>query len=166
MPGHGLFSDATLNALENAGWTPEREIDISSWMRELSQQGYQCNSAVAVALRSFGGLCLEPVNREGPNFSNDEPLNVDPILAGSGHLALADELRREIGGDWFPFAEWLSYSSVFVERSGWVVATGLGLIWELGSSVNDAVEFALLAHRPLRCIKVLDGGKPYPSNPE
>lgn len=108
---------------------------------------------------------IPPVNGEGPNFSNGEPLNVDPILAGSGHRVLADELTEHLGGAWFPFAEWLSYSSVFVRGDGRVVATGLGWIWELGHSVPDAIEFALMAHRPLKCLAVLaPGAKPWPAS--
>lgn len=75
--------------------------------------------------------------------------------AGSGHYEFAAELEEALGGGWYPLGEWLSYSSVFVDRSGWTVATGLGWIWDLGPSVADAIEFALMAHRPLKCLKVV-----------
>jgi hypothetical protein len=157
------FSGPARAALAAAGWTPAREVDISSWLAELGAQGYRVSEVAAAALRSFGGITAGPVNTEGPNFTNDEPLSVDPILAGSGHRALAEELERELGGNWFPLGEWLSSSSVFVNDAGWTVATGLGWIWELGHSVHEAIEFALMADRPLRCLKVLTpGAKPWP----
>ena len=157
------FSEEVVAELEAAGWEPGRALDISGWIDELGAQGYHLSDVVAAALRTYGGLELGPVNTVGPNFSNDEPLNIDPILAGSGHYALAEELQRELGATWYPFGEWLSYSSVFVSQDGWTVATGMGWIWELGASVEDAIEFALMAHHPLRCIKVLTpGAQPWP----
>lgn len=157
------FSAPVLAELEAAGWTPDRSIDIPAWIEELEPQGYRLSEPAGAALRSFGGLEFGPINRTGPNFSNDEPFNIDPILAGSGHYALAEELEREIGGSWFPLGEWLSHSSVFISDRGRVVATGLGWIWDVGSSMEDAIEFALMAHRPLRCLKALSpGAKPWP----
>jgi hypothetical protein len=157
------FPDPVLAELESAGWTPDRKYAVSSWVDELGSQGYHLTEIAAAALGSYGGLELNPVNTEGPNFSNEEPLILDPILAGSGHYALAEELERELGGSWYPLGEWLSRASVFVSTSGWTVATGLGWIWELGSSVDDAIEFALMAHRPLVCLRVLSpGAKPWP----
>lgn len=160
-PAH--FSATVLGALRQAGWRPDRSVDTAHWIDVLEREGYQANEAATAALGSFGGLVIEPVNTEGPNFRNVEPLDVDPILAGSGHRVLADELTGALGGQWFPFAEWLSSSSVFVRGDGWVVATGLGWIWELGRGVPDAIEFAVTAHRPLRCLAVLaPGAQPWP----
>jgi hypothetical protein len=157
------FGPAVTRALLTAGWTPGRERDISGWTGPLAAEGYHLSDAAAAGLRSFGGLVIPPVTIAGPYFANDEPLNVDPLVAGSGHHELAEELTRFLGGDWYPFAEWLSYASVFVERSGWTVATGLGWIWELGRSVHEAVEFAALADRPLRCLAVTSPGiEPWP----
>ena len=157
------FSRRVLAALEAAGWTPSRVRDISVWDEELRPQGYQLTNVAASALRTYGGLELAPINADGPNFSNDEPLNFDPILGGSGHYVFAEELERELGGTWYPLGEWLSYSSVFVSQDGWTVATGMGWIWELGASVEEAIEFALVAHHPLRCLRVLTpGAKPWP----
>lgn len=163
---HGL-TEPVIGALKSAGWTPGRNWDISAWVEELGSQGYKISDVAEAALKSYGNLELGPLNTNGPNFSNDDPFLFDPILAGSGHYPLARELGKELGGSWYPLGEWISNASVFVNRSGWVVATGLGWIWELGSSVEDALDFALRAHRPLICLKVLDpGGKPWPPQPE
>ncbi|QKV78095.1 SUKH-3 domain-containing protein [Amycolatopsis sp. Hca4] len=160
------FPDAVLHALEQAGWHPGRCLDISAWEAELAAEGYRLRPVAAGALRSFGGLQLPPVNRAGPNFANDEPLTVDPIAAGAGHHELARELASELGGNWYPLGEWLSSASVFVEDSGRVVATGLGWLWELGESVEEAIVFALTAHRPLTSLRVVaPGAPPWPPGP-
>jgi SUKH-3 immunity protein of toxin-antitoxin system len=161
--GEYHFSDPVRAELKSAGWTPGRKFDISDWVDELGDEGYRLTEVAAAALTSYGGLELGPINVHGPNFSNDDPLIFDPILAGFGHYVLAEELERELGGTWYPLGEWLSSASVFVDWNGWTVATGMEWIWELGSSVEEAVEFALMAHRPLVCLRVLSPGvKPWP----
>ncbi|WP_166664485.1 SUKH-3 domain-containing protein [Actinophytocola oryzae] len=149
--------------LKAAGWSPERRYDVSQWTAALSDEGYRESAVATAALVSYGGLELNPTNSEGPNFGNYEPLIFDPILAGSGHYALAEELQRELGGSWYPLGEWITSASVFVDTNGWTVATGMDWIWELGASVEDAIEFALAAHRPLICLRVLNpNSDPWP----
>src|SRR3569833_1694417 len=156
------FPEKVVCVLSRSGWTRDRFVDISEWEGELGALGYLLIPIAAMALRSFGGLTFSPVNAQGPNFSNDEPLTVDPVLAGSGHFELATDLTAELGGNWYPFGEWLSFSSVFVEDSGRVVATGVGWKWELGESVGAAIAFALATARPLKCLRVLTpGAKPW-----
>jgi hypothetical protein len=157
------FSSQVQAELEGAGWTPDRSVPVADWVAELDGQGYRTSSIALEVLGAFGGLSMGPVNTAGPNFENDEPLTIDPIAAGSGHRVLAVELETALGGNWYPIGEWLSVSSVFVDDDGWVVATGLGWIWELGLSVEDAIEFALMANHPLKCLKVLSvGADPWP----
>jgi len=140
-------------------WLPDRHLLM---VEVLDREGYRLSEVASRALREYGGLEIPPANENGPNFTNDEPLTVDPTL-GSGFYALAEKLANELGDDWYPFGEWLSYSSVFVSTSGWLVATGLGWIWEFGKSVEESIEFAIMAHRPLRCLKVLTpGAEPWP----
>ena len=109
-------------------------------------------------LQAFGSLSIPPANLEGPNFSNDEPLTFDPILVGSGHYEAAAELSRELGGNWYPIGEWLGYSSVFTDVDGHMVATGLGWIWELGRTAEEAIDQAIFARRSLVCLKTLTPG--------
>ena len=157
------FSAEVREELKNAGWTAARSVPLGDWIAELGGQGFRISTIAAEALGAFGGLSMVPVNTVGPNFANDEPLTIDPILAGSGHRELALELEASIGGNWYPIGEWLSFSSVFIEDTGWVVATGLGWIWELGPSIEEAIEFALMANHPLKCLRVLsDGAEPWP----
>jgi hypothetical protein len=157
------MSAASLNAIRAAGWDENRNLDISDWVDLLAAQGYEINEPARRVLGAFGGLLVIPVNEVGPNFENGEPLNFDPIDAGFGHHLLAEELHDALSGNWYPIGEWLSFSSVFVNDAGWTVATGLGWIWELGRTVEEAIDLALLAHLPLVCLKVLaPGAEPWP----
>ncbi|WP_329076590.1 SUKH-3 domain-containing protein [Streptomyces niveus] len=114
-------------------------------------------------LAAVGGLSIDPTNRVGPNFHNDEPFNLDPLAAGSGQRALAVEVETVLGGDYFPIGEWLSYSSVFLESRGRVVAAGMGWMWELGPTFEESLELAVCANRPLVCLHSDPGLEPWPS---
>ncbi|GLY24029.1 hypothetical protein Misp04_37610 [Micromonospora sp. NBRC 101691] len=137
-------------------------MDAGPWIDSLRRQGYVSHSKAEEVLVALGGLVIEPVNQSGPNFSNDEPFNFDPLSAGVGQRGLALEIEGVLGGHYFPVGEWLSYSSVFVESGGRVVAAGLGWIWEMGRTVEGAVELAVYADRPLVCLHSDAGLEPWP----
>lgn len=149
-------------ALYDSGWHPQRRVDTTSWLATLTREGYEPNSAAEDILIMLGGLVVEPISHSGPNFSNDEPLSFDPISAGVGQRALALDIEAALGGRYFPIGEWLSYSSVFIEASGRVVAAGLGWVWGMGSTFEEALELAICANRPLVCLHSDPGLDPWP----
>ena len=156
------LSQVTLRALVASGWSRGRTVDSDQWVKPLESEGYRVHSLAQEVLTEMGGLSVEPTNRVGPNFTNDEPCNFDPFAAGSGQRALAMEVESVLGGQYFPIGEWLSYSSVFIEAGGRVVAAGMGWIWELGSTFEESLELAVCAARPLRCLHSDPGLDPWP----
>ncbi|WP_078960622.1 SUKH-3 domain-containing protein [Streptomyces sp. NRRL WC-3618] len=158
------LSQATLGALSASGWSPGRTVESDQWVKPLEGEGYRVHSLAEEVLAKLGGLSVEPINRVGPNFTNDEPYNFDPFAAGSGQRALAMEVESVLGGQYFPIGEWLSYSSVFIEAGGRVVAAGMGWIWELGSTFEESLELAVCAGRPLLCLHSDPGLDPWPPN--
>jgi hypothetical protein len=159
------LSEDLLGALVASGWSVGRKVDAGQWMKPLEGEGYRAHSLAEGVLAAVGGLSIDPVNRVGPNLSNDEPYNFDPFAAGSGQRDLVEEVESVLGGDYFPIGEWLSYSSVFVEAGGRVVAAGMGWIWELGSTFEDSLELAVCGKRPLVCLHSDPGLDPWP-NPD
>ncbi|GAA1936853.1 hypothetical protein GCM10009716_49090 [Streptomyces sodiiphilus] len=155
------LSENLLHALVAAGWSAEN-VDASQWVQPLEREGYRSHPLAKEILAAVGGLSVEPVNRIGPNFNNDEPYNFDPFAAGSGQCDLAREVEGALGGSYFPIGEWLSYSSVFVEARGQVVAAGMGWIWELGFTFEDSLELAVCASRPLIWLHSDPGLAPWP----
>lgn len=158
----GSLSEDLLGALIASGWSVGRKVDGSQWLEPLEDEGYRSHPLAEEILTALGGLSIDPTNRIGPNFRNDEPYNFDPIAAGSGQRDLARQVESVLGGDYFPIGEWLSYSSVFVEARGRVVATGMGWIWELGPTFEDSLELAVCASRPLACLYSDPGLDPWP----
>ncbi|MEU0248282.1 SUKH-3 domain-containing protein [Streptomyces sp. NPDC006235] len=156
------LSQELLGALAASGWSAERSVAAGQWVDPLEREGYRCHPWAEEVLTTLGGLSIEPINRVGPNFSNDEPYNFDPFAAGAGQRQLAAEVERVLGGEYFPIGEWLSYSSVFIESGGRVVAAGMGWIWELGSTFEESLELAVCANRPLICLYSDPGLAPWP----
>ncbi|MFG2146855.1 SUKH-3 domain-containing protein [Streptomyces sp. NPDC048696] len=157
-----LLRQDLLEALSASGWSAQRSVDTSQWVEPLESEGYRVHPLAEEVLATMGGLSIEPINRVGPNFTNDEPFNFDPLAAGSGQREMAMEVEGILGGSYFPLGEWLSYSSVFVESQGRVIATGMGWIWELGSTFEEALELTVCADRPLVCLHSDPGLDPWP----
>ncbi|MFV2083557.1 SUKH-3 domain-containing protein [Micromonospora sp. LOL_021] len=151
-----------LRALGSSGWSAKRAIDVRQWIEPLSNEGYRAHALAIAVLSALGGLSVEPANKVGPNFANDEPYNFDPFAAGAGQRALAVEVETVLGGQYYPIGEWLSYSSVFLESKGRVVAAGMGWFWEMGSSFEESLELAICANRPLLCLYSDPGVAPWP----
>ncbi|GAB3279733.1 hypothetical protein GCM10027589_06470 [Actinocorallia lasiicapitis] len=158
------ISDDLLEALRSSGWSPERAIDTGPWISSLEAEGYRAHPLAVKILANMGGLVVDPLVAAGPNFNNDEPFNIDPIAAGSGQRQMALEVEEALGGSYFPIGEWMSYSSVFVEVGGRVIATGMGWIWELGNSFEEALELAISGSRPLICLHSDPGLDPWPGS--
>ncbi|MEU4162123.1 SUKH-3 domain-containing protein [Actinoplanes sp. NPDC026670] len=156
------FGSDLLAALTASGWSAARSVDPGQWVEPLLREGHRLHPLAEEVITSFGGLSIPPVNEHGPNFSNHEPFSVDPLAAGAGQLTLVAEVERVLGGQYFPIAEWLSYSSVFLDAGGRVIAAGMGWFWELGTSFEQALELAVLANRPLICRYSDPGVDPWP----
>jgi hypothetical protein len=70
-----------------------------------------------------------------------------------------------VGGDYYPVGWWLSYSHVFVNRAGLMVANASGLVWELGPTPVAGLEMAVRAHRPLICLHSRPDQRAWPTAP-
>ena len=151
-----------LTALGESGWSPQRKVDIAQWVKPLEGEGYRIHPLAEEVLGTLGGLSVAPINESGPNFTNGDPFTFDPLAAGAGQRGMAIEVESVLGGSYFPIGEWLSYSSVFVEAGGRVVATGMGWIWELGPTFEEALALAVRADRPLVCLHSDPGLDPWP----
>ncbi|GIF42560.1 SUKH-3 domain-containing protein [Actinoplanes xinjiangensis] len=155
----GADLKATLSV---AGWAPDRRVDVTPWVVPMEREGYRVHDLARDVLSSLGGLSVDPVKREGPNFVNDEPFNFDPFLAASGQLEIVTRLEQLLGGSYSPLGEWTNYLSVYIESRGRVVMVGGGYIWELGRNLEEALRLALFAERRLVCLHSEPEVEPWP----
>lgn len=153
---------STVSALRLAGWRPERRADLSAVIPPLEAQGYMASPIIKEFLEAILGLSVEPACEVGPNFSNDEPLLVDPAGVGKRDRGEAAAIGTKIGGEWFPVGWWLSYCHVFMEQKGAVAAYANGMIWSLGGAPCEGLDLMISASRPLVCVYTPKGMKPWP----
>jgi hypothetical protein len=151
-----------LKALAASGWYPGRTADIESTLSRLTKVGYRATPLAVELLTSVLDLRIDPLNEQGPNFVNSEPLLIDPIGVGSRHVDEARRVGAVLGDELFPVGWWLSYSHVYLGSSGALVAYSSGLVWGLGDTPRDGIEFAVRAHRPLVCLHAEGGTTPWP----
>ena len=136
-------------ALERAGWHDERRVDPAKWIGPLEGEGFLFHDLARSVLARFGGLRIEP-----PFSDRGEPLVFDPLHASSGWVGLADMLVEDYGEIYSPICEWSEQYQTYLGETGHVIALGPGWDWELGTSVDELFEFAILKSHGLKCIKV------------
>ncbi|WP_093526435.1 SUKH-3 domain-containing protein [Streptomyces sp. PalvLS-984] len=159
-PHHGLSSPVR-EALLAAGWRPGRSVDVSDTIARLTLSGYVIHENFISFVREFWGLEIRPALAAGPNFMNDEPYWVSPDR-GVRYLDEALLLEDVFGENHNPVGWWLSSSHVFMGASGSVRAYLDGLVWELGETPFEALEFAVRPTRPLVCAWSSPGRRSWP----
>ncbi|MEH0986168.1 SUKH-3 domain-containing protein [Micromonospora sp. CPCC 205556] len=136
-------------ALAERGWSSERRVDIADHASRLSRLGYRLDDRTIEVLASLVGLRVGPVVVRGVDFQNDEPFIVDPLGVGTRNRDECRRLERMFGTTFSPLGWWLCRSHVYFGASGLVVAALPGVIWHLGDTLDEAIEFMLSANRPL-----------------
>ncbi|MGS2590061.1 SUKH-3 domain-containing protein [Streptomyces hebeiensis] len=137
-----------VQALRDAGWYSQRRVNAAPWLESLRQEGYVPNSKAEEILASLGGLVIEQIAKCGPNFSNDEPFNFDPISAGAGQRGLALEIEAALGGHFFR-----SVNGSVIQVSSWrpvggwlpLVSGGFG-VWVPRSKMLWSWRFSQIGH--------------------
>jgi hypothetical protein len=157
----GMSYPDVRHALIVAGWWPGRRVDISEDVDRLRKAGYVLHDQFVEFMEEFHELEIQPVLLAGPNFANDEPYWIHPSLGTrwTGAAQLLDELFDDQHN---PVGRWLSFSSVFMGVDGTVRAYLDGLVWELGRTPLEAIEFAVRPTRPLVCVWSRPGRPPWP----
>ncbi|KAA2265096.1 hypothetical protein F0L68_05395 [Solihabitans fulvus] len=143
------FSPEVVRALTASGWEPGRHVDVEPWDRVLRSEGYHLSELVRDLLESLGGLRVHPVGQGEYRAA----LLFEPELAGSGAYDIAEELEDMFHQRFYPVAEWISNSCVFVGERGQVASYDDIEMLDLGNTVNDAVELIVVCSRPPRVIR-------------
>ena len=96
------FSPEVEDVLRGAGWSPDRQVEITGWTSLFESDGLHAHQAAVDFLREFGGLA---VHISGPGREKaKEPFEIDPGLCeGEGELFVTwgEELKRQL----FPLGE-------------------------------------------------------------
>ncbi|WP_045741273.1 SUKH-3 domain-containing protein [Actinoplanes rectilineatus] len=111
---HYELSDQLTEALTAAGWSPERQVDTSSWARAVEAEGIPVSPVAHDFWQSFGGLKVLGRGRYKP------PLELDPTEA----LHLWDPPERwesEYQQSFCPMGVWDSQNGLWVGDRGHVM---------------------------------------------
>ncbi|MFF3246851.1 SUKH-3 domain-containing protein [Streptomyces sp. NPDC002870] len=157
----GDLRPEVLNALTESGWSIDRSVDVAPVVGTLREAGYNLGEQVAGLYQNLYGLSVQPVDHPGVSFINSDPIQ---FSAGWGVRHREEALRLEslYGEDFAPLCRWLSGAHIYISGSGRVYSWFDRLVWEIGTDVRDAVEFMVLAHRPLVCVHAEPGRAPWP----
>ncbi|MEU4481732.1 SUKH-3 domain-containing protein [Micromonospora sp. NPDC023966] len=136
---------AAVQALRAAGWAPDRSVDVRGWHEILGAEGFVLHPLARQVLENFGGLRVTPPVAVGA-FRNSDIL-FEPELAGSGMFDIAVELKKMFGQDFYPIAEWITNSTVFLGSAGTVVDDHDVEVLHVADSFADALRVMLLADR-------------------
>lgn len=143
--------DSARSALLTAGWRPDRRIDVGQWHETLGAEGFVLSDLAMDVLTSFGGLEVAPPVMHG-EFEN-APVLFDPELAGSGSLDIAEELRGMFNQDFYPIAEWITSSCVYLGSAGKVVDYHDVELLSVADSFAEALHVMLMADRALPVLR-------------
>jgi hypothetical protein len=99
MTNDFALSPVTESLVRAAGWTPDRQTDISTYVKSLAGEGYTIPTTVSSFLSSFGGLRVRHPHHRVPG--TDDSFHFDPIRAVSRNFkenidAFADRIGRPV----------------------------------------------------------------------
>jgi hypothetical protein len=135
----------TVQALQTAGWWPDRQTPIQAWYEALTNDGYHWFGAGEEFLASIGGLVIRPIRTPQTVFGSGVFI-VDPEYRVGEH-ELIIELEQRIGEVLMPVGEWDGESIVFIAPSGRMFADAPYHVLALGQTVNEALDLIVRAHR-------------------
>ncbi|MFD3744476.1 SUKH-3 domain-containing protein [Nocardia sp. NPDC058633] len=141
-------SNETQEAAANAGWTPDRRVDIGSWVSDLQAQGYSFFDEAVSVLSSMGGLIVRPPRIPEALWGSGS-IRFDPLLAGDGMRERYAGFEQIIGHTILPIADWGGESAMLLLDDGSVVEDITGGLRFLGSSFPDALDLAVRRYRKL-----------------
>lgn len=107
-----LLDNITIEILKQFGWREERKVDVSSWIEQLTAEGFECFPYAVEVLEELGGLEINPKQSDfGKSTSGD--IDFHALDAGSGEfdrLEIFEPIAKE---KLFPlgmvFAQWFLY---------------------------------------------------------
>ncbi|MET8763150.1 SUKH-3 domain-containing protein [Lentzea sp. NPDC004782] len=143
------FSPELVAVLEASGWTRGRRVDIEPWHEVLGSEGYHLSDVARELLETLGDLSVHPA----PQAKYRADLSFDPELAGAGAVDIAQELEGLFHQRFYPLAEWISASCVFVGEHGKVASYDDVEMLDIGDTVNAAFEAMLLGAGEPRVIR-------------
>ncbi len=152
-----IFSERTLSALYAAGWTPNRNIDISTELDILKKQGYSTFPAALDFMKRFSGLQISFQSLFDSKIHYSVHFGTKPVLymegegGGEGIEGFAEDLNTRL----CPIGADNSGILWTMAEDGKVYGIYMPVILLMGNSGEQAIENTInyLPSNPLPVVK-------------
>jgi len=122
--------------LRQAGWSPDRVVDISEWVETLSRQGNEVFPVARAIMENFGRLRFRHHGFGGP-ARYDFEINPDSWYGEREHVALLEEvLKTRV----CPLGETSGAALLAVLSDGSVVEEMDGTVFLVGGNWREALD--------------------------
>jgi SUKH-3 immunity protein len=141
------LTEVTQRAVEKAGWTPDRRVDIETWTAELVSEGYFVSSLAREILANFGGLTVIPPPDVPEAQYGNSPLRFYPVDAGGGLHERYAELELDLGHRMTPLVDMGGDYIVLLLDDGRVVCDSSFALELLADNFPEALDLLVRRYR-------------------
>jgi len=145
--------DAETSAvLVAAGWTRERQVDVTGWIRSLGSEGYTFSPTAIAAVTNLGGLVVPAPRATDRQSFAPYGFRFDPILM-SGEYGRVRRWEERLGTALSPLGEITGPSYLLVSPTGATYSLYHNELHWWGDSLPAALRALLLTTdwpRPVR----------------
>ncbi|WP_162655956.1 SUKH-3 domain-containing protein [Tuwongella immobilis] len=137
-----IANPTIIEILTASGWSAGRSVDISNWVSQLEDAGYEMNTMSLLVLSSLGGLTIHPDSSDSQVYS-PSPIRFDPTLLKWLPRPLPWEYQ--LGTVLSPLGECYDDSSLLIGNDGRLYANWDSFMECLGENFEDSLCTLLLA---------------------
>lgn len=130
------LSKHTQEVLRKNGWYAGREFDITFWVSELEEEGYQLNEYAEVILKELGDIY---VREQSTEMYVSATFDFNPYNSASGENDRLEEFELASGDEMFPIGALQDYI-VYAGRSKRIYLGDWEGLYIVGDSVEEYLE--------------------------
>ena len=130
------LSKHTQEVLRKNGWYAGREFDITFWVSELEEEGYQLNEYAEVILKELGDIYVREKSTE---MYVSTTFDFNPYNSASGEYDRLEEFELASGDELFPIGALQDYI-VYAGRSKRIYLGDWEGLYIVGDSVEEYLE--------------------------
>ena len=130
------LSKHTQEVLRKNGWYAGREFDITFWVSELEEEGYQLNEYAEVILKELGDIY---VREQSTEMYVSATFDFNPYNSASGEYDRLEEFELANGDEMFPIGALQDYI-VYAGKSKRIYLGDWEGLYIVGDSVEEYLE--------------------------
>ena len=129
-------SEHTQKVLKKNGWYEGREYDITDWVSDLEEEGYELNEYAKSILIELGNISVWERHTE---MYNGATFDFDALFAGTGQYDRLEEFEQASGDKLFPIGSVQEYI-VYAGESKRIYIGDWASLSLIGNSIEEYLE--------------------------